>query len=246
VTIPESWFQGGICRRASPTLPVPVEPILVFRIMILAARWRTTMMDGLVNIASTGITGPANVVGDKFSVYDDRMHSLRTAVGWLPTVVILAAGVSLLPLLVEKQAATHTTAVASVEATAATTGLAKQFPSHSKAALFDPSVIEAIVPEQPAPVDGLKISSQSWRRGGLGSNAFVTMTLRNNNEYSVKNIDVSCAFMRPDGSHLTDRTRLISDAINMKSRKTFVRLHVGFVNVNATKAKCSLLAASHV
>jgi len=206
------------------------------------------MTDGLLNI-DPGITGPADVAGGQFSAYDDRMHAsrLRTAVGWLPTVVILAAAVSLLPFLFKKQqAVTHTMAVASVESTAATTGLAIQPLSNSKAALFDPSVIEAIVPEQPAPVDGLKISSQSWRRGGLGSNAFVTMTLRNNNEYAVRNIDISCAFMRPDGSHLTDRTRLISDAINMKSRKTFARLHVGFVNVNATRAKCSLLAASHI
>ena len=31
-----------------------------------------------------------------------------------------------------------------------------------------------------------------------------------------------------------------------KVRKTFARLHVGFVNVNAAKAKCSLVAASHI
>ena len=111
---------------------------------------------------------------------------------------------------------------------------------------FDPATAEAITPEQPAPVDGLKISSQSWRRGGLGSNAFVTMTLRNTNDYAVKDIEISCAFDRPDGSHLTDRTRLIHDAVNTKSRKTFARMHVGFVNVNASKVKCSLLAASHI
>ena len=113
-------------------------------------------------------------------------------------------------------------------------------------ASFDPATSEAIVPGQPAPVDRLKISSQSWRRGGLGSKALVTMTLRNDNGYAVKDIDITCAFMRPDGSHLTDRSRLINDVVNMKSRKTFVRLHVGFVNVNAAKAKCSLVAASHV
>jgi hypothetical protein len=32
----------------------------------------------------------------------------------------------------------------------------------------------------------------------------------------------------------------------MKSRKTFARLHIGFVNINADKAKCSLLAASRI
>ena len=94
------------------------------------------------------------------------------------------------------------------------------------------------------PVDGLKISSQSWRRGGLGSKALVTFTLRNGNDYAVKDIEITCAFNRRDGSHLTDRTRVIHDTVNMKSRKTFARMHVGFVNVNANKAKCSLVTAS--
>lgn len=103
---------------------------------------------------------------------------------------------------------------------------------------------EAMGPEQAAPVDGLKIASQSWRRGGLGSNALITFTLKNTNDYAVKDIQISCAFNRRDGSHLTDRARVIHDTVNMKSRKTFARLHIGFVNVNADKAKCSLVAAS--
>ena len=111
---------------------------------------------------------------------------------------------------------------------------------------FNPMTAEAITPEQPAPVDGLKISSQSWRRGGLGSNALVTFTLRNGNDYAVKDIQLFCAFIRRDGSHLTDRTRTIHDVVNMKSRKTFARMHIGFVNINADRAKCSLVAASHI
>ena len=110
--------------------------------------------------------------------------------------------------------------------------------------------VEAPPPAEAAaeipPVDGLKISSQSWRRGGLGSKALLTFTLRNGNDYAVKDIEISCAFNRPDGSHLTDRKRVIHDTVNMKSRKTFARMHVGFVNVNANKAKCSLVTASRV
>ena len=101
-------------------------------------------------------------------------------------------------------------------------------------------------PPEASPLDGLKIASQSWRRGGLGSNAFVTFTLRNNNDYAVKDIEIACAFNRRDGSHLTDRTRVIRDTVNMKSRKTFARMHVGFVNINASRAKCSLVAASRL
>lgn len=114
-----------------------------------------------------------------------------------------------------------------------------------KESSLDPASTEAITPE-PAPVDGLKISSQSWRRGGLGSKALVTFTLRNLNDYAVKDIEISCAFTRRDGSHLTDRTRIIHGTVNMKSRRVFARLHVGFVNVNASKAKCALVAASRI
>jgi len=110
--------------------------------------------------------------------------------------------------------------------------------------------VEAPPPAEAAaeipPVDGLKISSQTWRRGGLGSKALVTFTLRNGNDYAVKDIEIACAFNRRDGSHLTDRTRVIRDTVSMKSRKTFARMHVGFVNVNADKAKCSLVTASRL
>jgi hypothetical protein len=131
------------------------------------------------------------------------------------------------------------------------TSLADPAPPGARDPTTTPPADQAIAPaESPpaeaSPLDGLKIASQSWRRGGLGSRALVTFTLRNNNDYAVKDIEIACTFNRRDGSHLTDRTRVIRDTINMKSRKTFARMHVGFINVNASQAKCSLVAASRV
>lgn len=97
-----------------------------------------------------------------------------------------------------------------------------------------------------SPLDGLKIVSQSWRRGGLGSKALVTFTLRNTNDYAVKDIEIACTFARRDGSHLTDRRRIIPDTVNMKSRKRYAGMLVGFVNVNANKAKCAVATASRL
>lgn len=115
-------------------------------------------------------------------------------------------------------------------------------PSQPAAAV---GVAPAVAPTaEGSPLDGLKIASQSWRRGGLGSKALVTFTLRNSNDYAVKDIEIACKFTRRDGRHLTDRKRLIGDTIDMKSRKTFAKMHVGFVNVNADKAKCALVSAS--
>jgi hypothetical protein len=104
----------------------------------------------------------------------------------------------------------------------------------------------AAVPEEAAPVNGLKISSQSWRRGGLGSKALVTFTLRNDHDFAVGDIGLICAFTRADGSPVTERRSTIHDTVKMKSRKTFARVHVGFINVNASRAKCTVLSASRV
>jgi hypothetical protein len=101
-------------------------------------------------------------------------------------------------------------------------------------------------PPEAAPVNGLRISSQSWRRGGLGSKALVTFTLRNDNDYAVGDIGLLCSFTRADGSPVTERRQTIRDTVKMKSRKTFARMHVGFINITANRAKCTLLSASRV
>jgi hypothetical protein len=96
------------------------------------------------------------------------------------------------------------------------------------------------------PLGHLSISRQSFRRGGLGSKALVTFTLRNNNDYAVKDLKIQCAFRSRDGRYSTERRRIINDIVNMKSRKTFSGTLIGFVNIKASRAKCSLLAASRV
>jgi hypothetical protein len=123
-------------------------------------------------------------------------------------------------------------------------------------------LMSAVEPEDPAPpanvaspapasaapiaasVSGLKILSQHWRRAGFGSNALFTLTLRNGNDYPVKDIAISCVFSRGDGSHLTDRNQILHDTVRTRGRKTFTAVHVGFVNVNAERAKCAPTGAS--
>lgn len=124
---------------------------------------------------------------------------------------------------------------------------AEMAPARETAMLAARAAPQQAAPAEPAAVDGLKISSQSWRRGGLGSKALVTFTLRNDNAYAVKDIEIACSFTRQDGTHLTDRKRVIPEAVvNRKSRKTFSQLHIGFVNIYANKAKCAPVAASRV
>src|ERR1700761_6089352 len=110
----------------------------------------------------------------------------------------------------------------------------------------DASLYPDTAPPEAAVAGGLSISSQRWRRGGLGSNALVSFTLRNGNDYAVKDIEISCAFSRRDGSHLTDRTRVVHDVVKTRGRKSIAQWHIGFVNVNADRAKCMPVSASRI
>lgn len=151
---------------------------------------------------------------------------------WLLAAIIVGCGIwMLLPLSKGNSAEPARPELAAVET----------------APVGDASAVASPASEAQVPVGvelgRLRISSQTWRRGGLGSKALVTFTLRNDNDYAVKDVEIVCAFARRDGSHLTDRSRVLADPVSMKSRKTFVHIPVGFVNVNADQAKCSLVAA---
>jgi hypothetical protein len=182
----------------------------------------------------------------------------RARLAMLPAIAI--AGCTIWMLLPQKSDAESRSAAPASEATrvaqnAAPTQAVLATPAESAAPADAnrPAATEAPLDVAPpetepakSPIDGLGISSQSWRRGGLGSKALVTFTLRNANDYAVKDIEIACAFKRRDGSHVTDRRRIIHDTVNMKSRKRYAGMLVGFVNVNANKAKCSLVTASRI
>jgi hypothetical protein len=198
-----------------------------------------------------GLTGLARISGDGFSDQPEKAEArtFRRGFIWLPAALIIGLGAwMLLPGPSSKTAKSEPVRLVTAAAPGPATNIPQEGsppnPATAPAETTATLPLEAIAPVEAAPVDGLKISSQTWRRGGLGSKALITFTLRNGNDYAVKDIEISCAFARRDGSHLTDRKRMIRDTLNMKSRKTFARLQVGFVNVNADRAKCSLVTAS--
>ena len=200
-----------------------------------------TMNSGLYRIELNGLPGGSS------SGRPAAIKYFRSALVWLPFALVAGLGTWVLVSgyssdTAESEPVRLAAAVASEPVEPAATGLAEDGNEPG----LNPATIpgDAAVLAAPSPLEGLKLSSQSWRRGGLGSKALVTFTLRNANDYAVKDVEIACAFTRRDGSHLTDRKRVIPDTVNMKSRKTFARLHVGFVNVHADKAKCSLLTAS--
>ena len=109
---------------------------------------------------------------------------------WLPVALIAGVGTWVL-LSTYAGKATENEPASPAAAAATEPAPSPAMDAAPKESSSDPATVEAITPEQATPVDGLKISSQSWRRGGLGSKALVTLTLRNLNDYAVKDIEIS-------------------------------------------------------
>lgn len=169
---------------------------------------------------------------------------------WLPVLVIAGIGVWMVFSRADNNVRSQPVATANFATAPPIQSVRLSEPNPAlDASQFNSAVAPAefeSAPAEAAPVDGLKISSQSWRRGGLGSKALITFTLRNDNNYAVGDIGMLCSFSRNNGSPVTERRHTIRDTVKMKSRKTFPGVHVGFINITAAKAKCSLLSASRV
>jgi hypothetical protein len=215
-----------------------------------------TMDSGLYRIEATGLAGLARTAG--LAMLPGLGGGFSDRPGTAPIKLFTPRSVGMLAVLLAGLGAWvllsgyGSNTAESEPVRLATATITESAPSPTpenveEAALPNPAAAPAeAAPPEAAPVNGLRISSQSWRRGGLGSKALVTLTLRNGNDYAVKDIEIFCAFTRRDGSHLTDRRRMINETVSMKSRKTFARMHVGFVNIHANQAKCSLVTASRV
>jgi hypothetical protein len=155
----------------------------------------------------------------------DRLASARSGrrpPRWRPATIVLGCGFS---LLVCSAGAQSPASERQNEATAVTAGASTAGRAAS------------------AELGRLRISSQTWRRGGLGSRALVTFTLRNDNDYDVGDLEIACTFLRRDGSQLTERSRRLPEVVGMKSRRTFAGISFGVVNINAEQARCRLVAA---
>jgi hypothetical protein len=197
------------------------------------------MSAGLFRIESAGPVDSGGFFGRPARLFNNKLI-------WLAVILVVAAGALKMSSEDAAGPAKGQTVGAANFATPASIQSSPSSDSDPASSASPSSTAPAAGPPEAVPVNGLRISSQSWRRGGLGSKALVTFTLRNDNDYAVGDIGLLCAFTRADGSPVTERRQTIRDTVKMKSRKTFARMHVGFINITANRAKCTLLSASRV
>jgi hypothetical protein len=97
-----------------------------------------------------------------------------------------------------------------------------------------------VAPARPDPAKSVWITKSAWEKSGFGSVAIATFTIRNENTFAVRDIEVACEFLGKSGSRINRRTITLYEWIDASKSKTIPKINMGFVDQQATSASCSV------
>jgi hypothetical protein len=90
----------------------------------------------------------------------------------------------------------------------------------------------------------VSISGQSWKKGGFDSIGLMSFTLKNGNDYQVKDISIVCTFYGNSGTELGARTHTLYETIRPSDKRTFSGVNIGFIPSQSSKGGCDVVSAS--
>jgi hypothetical protein len=72
---------------------------------------------------------------------------------------------------------------------------------------------------------------------------YVWITVKNDNEYQVKDFVISCSFDGNSGTFLGDRLHTVYEIVKAKSSRAFVKINIGFIPSQSARSSCLLVSA---
>jgi hypothetical protein len=90
----------------------------------------------------------------------------------------------------------------------------------------------------------VSISAQSWKTGGFDSIGLMSFTLKNGNDYQVKDISIVCTFYGNSGTELGERTHTLYEIIRPRDKRTFSSVNIGFIPSQSSRGGCGVVSAS--
>lgn len=97
------------------------------------------------------------------------------------------------------------------------------------------------VVKQPSPESNISIKNLNWTRGGFGSVMLVTFTLKNENHYNVRDVQIKCDLSGKSGTVIGSVEQTIFE--RLVDTKTFSDVNMGFIPGQTNSVNCSVLSA---
>ena len=86
----------------------------------------------------------------------------------------------------------------------------------------------------------VELVSFEWQKGGFGSVMLADFTVRNKNDFPVKDITITCIHSGNSGTEIDRNTKTIYEIIKPQKKRTFREVSMGFIHSEATRSRCEV------
>jgi hypothetical protein len=107
-----------------------------------------------------------------------------------------------------------------------------------------PGVSSSSAPAAPDAREGalLKLKLDfTWKLGGFDNVILATFTVKNQNDFDVKDLRIRCEAFGKSGTRIDRNTRTVFDVVKAKGTKKLPEMNLGFVNAQADKLACDII-----
>ncbi len=80
-----------------------------------------------------------------------------------------------------------------------------------------------------------------WKLGGFDNVILATFTVKNGNDFAVRDLQIRCEAFGKSGTRIDRNTRTIFDVVKAKGTKRLPEANIGFVNSQADKLSCQII-----
>ena len=77
-----------------------------------------------------------------------------------------------------------------------------------------------------------------WTKGGFGSIMEADFRVKNNSDYSIKDIEIQCNHYAKSGTKIDSNSRTMYDVIGPNSTKSYQNFNMGFIHDQANTTSC--------
>jgi len=86
----------------------------------------------------------------------------------------------------------------------------------------------------------VKIQKWTWKKGGFDNVMIASFTLKNENDFGVKDVVISCDHFAPSGTLIDRNTKTIYQAIKAKSAISVKDVNMGLLHTQVKSSSCSV------
>ena len=91
----------------------------------------------------------------------------------------------------------------------------------------------------------ITITRYGWRTEGVGNLMMAEFALRNENEFDVKDIEITCIRRADSGTVIDENTRTVYEIVKESSVKTVSNLNMGSIHSDSAQPSCAIVNFAH-